>query len=1132
MTVDNQRLIQIASTQFHIQDNHNQYIQLLQIPQFFGEGKNSFLIGIKQQSFKKQTLLNVFFLDNNNQAIPVTVTQFRQRFHIRCYIQISKDDAIGNGKLIILGVLADNIVSPEYINKVNIKHQRTVYVNPNYKTPSVLRFRNNPTVQYSINKKELQRYESLTKQQQLPISDIVLQKTHPGYFCLNIDKDNMDVSSSVYYEKFLQKQFITTSLQQAKAQNKLFSGSFTNSQVILDGDYSGVLQTNDILKLSNGNITVKNAIFDIGGNYSQSGVQTINASNVQQIIIDYNNIGRLEAKTQTQYQLYLKSINTGSIIDSNSIQFDNEQRTSGSAQSLRLLSYDIYIQQAKKFTGKTKYFSGSLLNSSGVGALNTYVYSQNLKINNTQSTVTGYYKDLLLDKKPQSIQLNPNQQYNSYQFIGQCNFTSTGNTILSNVNISNAYFNLDLKSQLVEFDQFTGSIYSKRLVTQKLSDVISDSYITGSLCGKGSLIPIVNDVPAKQKILQKGDTFSGKAINVDVQLQYFSGSIKKASLHNMKDSRIGKVISNLKLRQAILYGGIYTTGSLFNLQYIQFKDKGSINLPHTFSVKASQSTVQFKNNIQFTKISNSTPIEIDGNFTYITDSTNKTITSFDGIYSPSTLDTLKLYELQTINLIGNSQKLFNTNEIHVFDGDYNKLYIPTALGVNKGVDLKKLYNRLNDGKLLTEYSYLNTLQKVQIINNPNTIPLKVQISNIDIYSGFLKQAQLYYNTNNKSKTYTLLSTFEINTLTNHTQMNIQIDKQLFVQQSTQFLLKYKDTKNRYSPQQNFDIKNNVIIDLQQVFADVVARDYQDIPGQGTVTDFIFNNNNDNGITGTVDNSTTTPTLSLDIGDLKANTFESTVETGSAPFKVSSSTMVKNLNVEYLDGISLDGIIELIPNPDDFDNFSDHVSSSTSNRVVRWDDGKLAASTTLFDDGSTVSCSVGFSASSGIYIGSNGLESIGDISGSGKLNIDGSSSFNNDMTVNGSSSFNNYMSVNASSSFNNDMSVNGDITIEQGHGLYQFSDLNLKQNIYKISNSLDLITNINGVGFDWKQSKIKDYGMIAQEVQNYIPQMVYQKSNYKQINYIKLIPFLLQAIKQLNNNNKILQQRLNEFIKEK
>jgi hypothetical protein len=57
----------------------------------------------------------------------------------------------------------------------------------------------------------------------------------------------------------------------------------------------------------------------------------------------------------------------------------------------------------------------------------------------------------------------------------------------------------------------------------------------------------------------------------------------------------------------------------------------------------------------------------------------------------------------------NYRQLINTNEIHVFDGDYNKLYIPTALGVNKGVDLKKLYNRLNDGKLLTEYSYLNTL---------------------------------------------------------------------------------------------------------------------------------------------------------------------------------------------------------------------------------------------------------------------------------------------------------------------------------------------------------------------------------------------------------------------------------------
>ena len=93
-------------------------------------------------------------------------------------------------------------------------------------------------------------------------------------------------------------------------------------------------------------------------------------------------------------------------------------------------------------------------------------------------------------------------------------------------------------------------------------------------------------------------------------------------------------------------------------------------------------------------------------------------------------------------------------------------------------------------------------------------------------------------------------------------------------------------------------------------------------------------------------------------------------------------------------------------------------------------------------------------------------------------------------------------------------------------LFQNSDENLKSNIIPISNSLQIIKNLKGVQFNWKKDGKLDYGMIAQEVQKIIPEMVSinKSTGYKQISYIKLIPFLLQSIKILNKRIQILESK--------
>ena len=104
-------------------------------------------------------------------------------------------------------------------------------------------------------------------------------------------------------------------------------------------------------------------------------------------------------------------------------------------------------------------------------------------------------------------------------------------------------------------------------------------------------------------------------------------------------------------------------------------------------------------------------------------------------------------------------------------------------------------------------------------------------------------------------------------------------------------------------------------------------------------------------------------------------------------------------------------------------------------------------------------------------------------------------------------------------------ISGDLHL---HGnLFEYSDRRLKQNIIEINSSLDTVCKLNGVQFTWITNKQKDYGIIAQYVQQIIPELVTieEKTGFKQVNYIKLIPFLLQSIKQLNKKIADLQFKL-------
>ena len=96
-----------------------------------------------------------------------------------------------------------------------------------------------------------------------------------------------------------------------------------------------------------------------------------------------------------------------------------------------------------------------------------------------------------------------------------------------------------------------------------------------------------------------------------------------------------------------------------------------------------------------------------------------------------------------------------------------------------------------------------------------------------------------------------------------------------------------------------------------------------------------------------------------------------------------------------------------------------------------------------------------------------------------------------------------------------LNVTGDIA-----AFFTPSDKNLKDNISPITKALDKVKSISGNTFDWKEESDNeglDTGVIAQEIESLgLPGIVRTKDNgYKSVQYHKIIPLLIEAIKELS-----------------
>jgi len=114
----------------------------------------------------------------------------------------------------------------------------------------------------------------------------------------------------------------------------------------------------------------------------------------------------------------------------------------------------------------------------------------------------------------------------------------------------------------------------------------------------------------------------------------------------------------------------------------------------------------------------------------------------------------------------------------------------------------------------------------------------------------------------------------------------------------------------------------------------------------------------------------------------------------------------------------------------------------------------------------------------------------------------------------------------------DLHVDGDVIAYST----TISDQRLKDDVQTIDNALDKVSNLRGVSYTWNNGNRKgqkDLGLIAQEVEQVLPELVREKEmpmidggTYKTVDYEKIVGVLIEAVKELKQEIETLKSQIN------
>lgn len=189
--------------------------------------------------------------------------------------------------------------------------------------------------------------------------------------------------------------------------------------------------------------------------------------------------------------------------------------------------------------------------------------------------------------------------------------------------------------------------------------------------------------------------------------------------------------------------------------------------------------------------------------------------------------------------------------------------------------------------------------------------------------------------------------------------------------------------------------------------------------------------------------------------------------------------------------------------------SDDISEGTTNLYNQAHTGDVTGSTALtIADGAVTSAKLDNDIRGVQYVGID----IGDY-------IEFTADTQTDFYVNG----NNEMRLEA----DGDLHVDGDVIAAS---TTVSSDETLKKNISTYKNAMDTLKEIKGVSFQWKKDGKKSGGVIAQDIEKVLPELVGTKKSLNggeetlTVDYNGLVGVLIQAVKELSHKVEKLEKR--------
>lgn len=140
--------------------------------------------------------------------------------------------------------------------------------------------------------------------------------------------------------------------------------------------------------------------------------------------------------------------------------------------------------------------------------------------------------------------------------------------------------------------------------------------------------------------------------------------------------------------------------------------------------------------------------------------------------------------------------------------------------------------------------------------------------------------------------------------------------------------------------------------------------------------------------------------------------------------------------------------------------------------------------------------------------------------SGPLQVNGLRNYTGTTVLDGNVSI-------GTTSISEKLSVSGNV---KATAFLYSSDAALKHDIRTITNATALIKQLRGVSFKWNEDNRASVGLIAQEVEQVLPEIVHTDSatNLKSIEYANLVAPLIEAVKEQQSEIESLKRQMNEL----